>query len=270
VTVVGPSNVAQVTAGSRWACARRTNGTVTCWGGNTVGQLGIGATSSFGGPADVVGISDAVEIAAGHAHGGARRANGSVMCWGWNNQGQVGDGTTTNRTAPVMVAGINDAVGLALGVGHTCVLRAGGTVSCWGINNVGQLGDGTTRAHTAPAPVLGITDAIEIVSSFDYYTSYSAQTYADHVCIRRASGAVQCWGYNSNGQIGDGTTTNRLVPATVVGLSDATELAPGGRRHSCARRPDRSVVCWGLGTSGELGNGMNTSRTTPVTVTGLP
>ncbi len=270
VTVVGATNVVQITSGSLFACALRANGTVLCWGANGSGQLGAGSTSTTGGPSEVVGLTDAVEIASGHAHTCARRATGNVVCWGWNNVGQIGDATTTVRTAPVMVPTISDSVGLALGFAHTCVLRASGEVTCWGQNTYGQLGDGTTRARNTQAPVLGLTDAVEIVSTMDYFSSYTSLPYADRVCARRRSGTVVCWGYNGNGQVGDSTTTNRLTPTAVVGLSDVTELAPAGRRHTCARRVDGTVACWGYGVSGQLGNGMSVPRTAPVTVTGVP
>jgi len=94
-----------------------------------------------------------------------------------------------------------------------------------------------------------------------------------HSCARRAGGSVVCWGYNYSGELGDGTTTSRLTPVAVSGLSDAVELSAGGL-HSCARRAGGSVVCWGRNSEGELGDGTmgdgtTTRRLTPVAVSGL-
>jgi alpha-tubulin suppressor-like RCC1 family protein len=83
-----------------------------------------------------------------------------------------------------------------------------------------------------------------------------------HTCARLATGAVQCWGANSYGQIGDGTTTNRTTPVAVVGLSDAIYLALG-QSHSCAIRATGDVVCWGRNDRGQLGNGTATTALVP-------
>lgn len=211
-----------------------------------------------------------LQVALGADLACAIRPNGVVACWGYNAWGQLGDGATANRNLAVNVTGITNATEIAGEMGSSYALRADGTVSAWGLNTYGQLGDGTTRARNTQAPVLGLTDAVEIVSTMDYFSSYSSLPYADRVCARRRSGTVVCWGYNGNGQVGDSTTTNRLTPTAVVGLSDVTELAPAGRRHTCARCIDGTVACWGYGVSGQLGNGMSVPRTAPVTVTGVP
>lgn len=167
--------------------------------------------------------------------------NGSAKCWGQNDKGQLGDGTTTNRSTPVPVPGLTNVVDMSAGYDHTCALLSGGTVSCWGGNASGQLGDGTTTSRSIAAPVSGITSAVGISTGYD--TS----------CAVLAGGSVRCWGANWNGQLGDGTQGNtRLLPVTVVGLTDAVEVA-GGSDHVCALRASERVVCWGDGVQGQLG-----------------
>jgi alpha-tubulin suppressor-like RCC1 family protein len=90
-----------------------------------------------------------------------------------------------------------------------------------------------------------------------------------HTCARLSGNTARCWGQNDHGQLGDGTTTGRLLPVAPRGLSDVAELA-AGFYHSCARHEDGSIHCWGYNGSGQLGDGTLTDRSTPVGVRGLP
>lgn len=86
-----------------------------------------------------------------------------------------------------------------------------------------------------------------------------------HACARMVDGTVRCWGRNSEGQLGDGTTTSRAVPAPVLGLTNVAEIAAVGNR-TCARLTDATVSCWGSNWQGELGDGTTTSRSVPAPV----
>jgi alpha-tubulin suppressor-like RCC1 family protein len=89
------------------------------------------------------------------------------------------------------------------------------------------------------------------------------------VCVLLTNAAVKCWGNNGNGQLGDGTRTNRTRPVAVKGITHAVSIAIGGR-HSCALSSDGTVRCWGQNSSGQLGNGTTSARSlTPVVVKGL-
>lgn len=98
---------------------------------------------------------------------------------------------------------------------HTCTLTYSGGIKCWGNNNVGQLGDGTTTTHLSPVDVIGFSSGVTAIAA-DFY----------HTCALTSSGGIKCWGYNSYGQLGDGTTTTRLSPVDVIGLtSGVTAIA---------------------------------------------
>lgn len=90
-----------------------------------------------------------------------------------------------------------------------------------------------------------------------------------HGCVLTSAGGVQCWGGNGFGQLGDGTTSDRLVPVPVVGLASGVAAISVGYQHSCALMDDGSARCWGNNTLNQLGDGSDDNRSTPVTVSGL-
>ena len=149
----------------------------------------------------------AIAISAGMDFTCALTASGGVDCWGRNPDGQLGDGTTTNRLTPVPVVGLSGpATAIATGFQHTCALIAGGDVNCWGGNWAGQLGDNSTTNRWTPAPVVGLPGPATAISVGGY-----------HTCALVAGGDLHCWGANAVGQLGDGSTTDRLTPVPVVG-----------------------------------------------------
>jgi alpha-tubulin suppressor-like RCC1 family protein len=211
-------------------------------------------------PAATPTISAATAIAAGGEHTCALSRAGSVSCWGGNRAGQLGDGTTTDRWKPVAVARLGvRATALTAGWRHSCALTSAGGVKCWGHNGFGQLGDGSsTGIRSEPVDVSGLTGGVIAVAAG-----------GDHSCALTAAGGVKCWGQNSNGELGDGTTTDRSAPVDVAGLSrDVAAIAAGGG-HSCALSATGAVKCWGFNRLGQLGDGTTTDRTTPVAVFGL-
>ncbi len=282
--------IVEVAAGGFHTCARRSSGRVLCWGL----VVGDGTAENRLAPTAVVDLNDAVQIQAGREHTCARRRGGSVVCWGRNDYGQIGDGTCStrgtgcpagaNRVRPTPVAGLADAVEISAGGAHTCARRGDGHVVCWGSNFHGAIGDGTCSGFTllpefgpqpacsgtdrwSPTEVTGLTDAVEVAAG------------DAHTCARRATGEVLCWGRNfpngrvdgsdgTGGAVGDGTTTNRLVPTPVLGLTGAVQLTGGGT-HSCALRAGGDVLCWGGNNSGQLGDGTTTTRLVPTPVPAL-
>jgi alpha-tubulin suppressor-like RCC1 family protein len=256
--VIGLTDAVQLGTGNFYSCARRTPGTVACWGTNSQGMLGNGSGVGSALPVPVTGVTDATDLGAGVLHACVVHASGALSCWGYNGNGGLGDGSTTTRPTPVDVVGITDATQVAGGLTHTCARRATGTVSCWGSNGNGELGNGTTTQSTIPVDVVGITDAVDVRASI-------SGGGGDFTCALHATGVVSCWGYNGQGQLGDGTNTNRATPVDVVGLTGAVKLATGWR-HACAQTGTGSVQCWGWNQYGQLGDGTFTSRTTPVVI----
>jgi alpha-tubulin suppressor-like RCC1 family protein len=152
---------------------------------------------------DVSGLaSGVVSITTGSSHTCAVTTAGGVKCWGYNGYGQLGDGTITYRTTPVDVSGLTSGVAsIVAGSYHTCAVTIAGGMKCWGRNNYGQLGDGTTTNRTTPVDVSGLTSGIASAAAGSY-----------HSCAVTTAGGMKCWGWNGNGQLGDGTLTDRTAP----------------------------------------------------------
>lgn len=203
-----------------------------------------------------VPLTNVIDVAAGDAHACALKADGGVVCWGNNDFGQLGNGTTTSSPIGVPVNDLSDVSAIAAGSWHTCALTHAGSLFCWGENARGQLGDGTTTTRLTPAPVSGLG------------ASASALTAGGlHTCTITGTGAAKCWGDNSSGQLGDGTTTQRWMPAVVFGLgSNVGDISAGGF-HTCALLASNGrTYCWGRNNYGQLGDGTADNRLTPTDV----
>ena len=316
-------------AGYAHTCAILDDGSVSCWGYNSNGQLGDGTTTNRNTPTQTSSLGTdrtAIAITAGSDHTCAILDDGSVSCWGYNGYGRLGDGTTTNRNTPTQTSSLgtdrtawrniksiqvserdydNDGIlnifdqsyltcsigtyssflklgvctdasagyyvpdsrnhnsnKISTGTSHTCTILDDGSVSCWGDNSVGPIGDGTTTQRTTPTPTSSLgtgRTAAEISGS------------SDHTCVLVDHGSVSCWGDNSDGQLGDGTTTDRLTPTPTssLGFGRTAVAIATGQYHTCAILDDGSVSCWGRNDNGRLGDGTTTDRLTPTQTSSL-
>lgn len=125
---------------------------------------------------------------------------------------------------------------IAVGWSHSCARLADGSVWCWGSNKHGELGGGDQAtillARPTPMEVRGLSGVAELALG------------GGHTCARMLDGGVRCWGLNENGQLGDGTMTDRYAPAPVPDLAGVRRIA-AGRAESCAVLGDGSARCWG-------------------------
>ncbi len=262
VAVVGlSSGVTAIALGDRHTCAL-IGGAVQCWGDQTYGQLGNGVTSTTPAlvPVAVMGLpAGIVAITAGGYHTCAVTATGGVLCWGFNDEGQLGNNTTTNSAAPVPVMGLSSGVAaLSGGETHTCALTTGGGVQCWGAGVNGELGNNLSTNSSVPVNVTGLGSGVAAIA-----------TGENHTCALTTAGGVQCWGQNTFGELGNGTTTGSGLPVNVTGLSSGVVTMITGSYHTCAVTTAGAVKCWGDNSSGQLGNDTMTNSSLPVTVTGL-
>lgn len=263
------SGVAAITAGREHTCALMNSGAVSCWGHNDLGQLGDNSAPDIrvfrAKPTPVLGLSTGiVAITSGRSHNCALSLAGALSCWGDNSNGQLADGNAAIHPIPSPVAEISSgALGVSLGANlyygaHGCAVTSSNYAKCWGSNRLGKLGDGTTTDRFAPTSVVGMDgDVLAVAAGYD------------HTCALSKTGGVKCWGDNSVGQLGDGTTTDRLTPTAVPGLESGVAAISAGVAHNCALMQSGNVKCWGRNAYGELGDGTTIQRLTPVAVQGL-
>jgi len=248
--VAGLTNIGGVAAGVAHTCAFTIGGGAKCWGQNADGQLGGSPSLPVTSPRDVQGLSVVSAVAAGQSHSCAiadtmlvfcwgsstyDQANSSTptsisklgtgllpdsivttldsgcaleagvpYCWGRNNVGQLGLGHT-NNSIPAMPPAITNVAQLAAGDNHACARLQNTEVSCWGNNASGQIGDasdGNNRLAPTTVPGLSGVTAIGLGGA--------------HSCAVLSGGAIECWGANGAGQLGDGTGSDSNVPVAVT------------------------------------------------------
>src|SRR5207248_3215711 len=231
------------------------------------GVIGCGGDGTPTSPPGATGLAWAA-VSAGFEHTCGLTTAGVAYCWGQGYAGKLGDGSTSDRSSPVLVAGGVRFVSLSAGGHHTCAVTAAGAAYCRGYNVYGQLGVGTTTGpescptanpdvtvycSLAPAPVAGGI-AFAAVSAG-----------AEHSCGVTAAGAAYCWGSNRAGQLGDGTTTQRLTPVPVASSVRFTAVSAGSF-HTCGLTAAGDAYCWGGNGAGQLGDGTGTDSFVPVPV----
>ncbi|MDA0715066.1 MAG: putative Ig domain-containing protein [archaeon] len=273
-TLISDEQVGAVAGGDFHSCALLDNGSVACWGYNPNGELGNGnvthettphLTQTFG-----TGRT-ATAVTIGQFHSCALLDNGSVMCWGKNDEGQLGTGSTSTSptSTPTLVASFGTgrtAVAISAGHKHTCALLDNGSVSCWGNNQYGRLGNGNVTSQYSPVLTasLGSGRTATAIAAGDLGT-----------CAVLDNGSVACWGMNSQyGMIGNGTTgasdfTSIPVQTASLGAGRTAVDIVAGQMYYCALLDDGSVVCWGSGSYGNLGDGTATAQSSPTQTSSL-
>ncbi|MGO8669784.1 MAG: fibronectin type III domain-containing protein [Capsulimonadaceae bacterium] len=261
VQVQNLTNVSEIAGGAYHSLALQPGGVVWAWGENSTGQLGNGSTSNSDVSVQVsqsTGLTNATSIAAGGYHSLAIQQGGAVWAWGDNFWGELGNNSTTNSSVPVPVTGLTGITAIAGGGYHSLALQSDGSVWAWGFNAYGQVGLPALSPieSTVPVEIAGLTGITAIAGG------------GDHSLALRADGTVWAWGYNNDGQLGNGTTNSAYIPAAVSGLAGVNAIAAGAA-HSLALRSDGTVWAWGDNEYGQLGNGAMSNSPVPVQVTGL-
>ena len=190
-----------------------------------------------------------------------------IFATGYNHDGELGDGSNIDRSVPQPIGVGGDTspviVAIAAGYSHSLALTADGSVYSWGLNDYGQLGDGAVAMRTTPAPVkLADGTPLTHIIAISGGNSHSLALTAD--------GKVYAWGFNVNGQLGDGTTTQRDHPILIPNFTNVVAIAAGGY-HSLALTGNGKVYSWGYNSYGQLGSGAKdfNAHSAPAAVPGL-
>ena len=244
-----------VAGGLNYSVVLKADGTVATMGDNSLGQLGDGTSSSRRVPGDVPGLTGVTRIAAGTYHVLALKSDGTLVAWGYNAFGQIGDNSTTTRHAPVTI--MTNVTAIAAGQLFSMALKSDGTVWTWGRNFEGQLGINNTTQSNVPIQVT----TLPTIAAIDAGEAHG-------LAVTSVDGQVYTWGRNNAGQLGDNSTTTRLAPVLVSGLSNIVQVA-GGDAHSLARTSLGAVYGWGQNTYGQVGEGPGSNRLTPIQISAL-
>lgn len=251
-----------MSVGDAHTLALGSDGLVYAWGANTNGQIGDGSTTNRTAPVLVPTPSGVTftQVAAGRYGSYALASDGTAYGWGRNVSGQVGSGATGGNvltpTPVAMPAGVT-FVQIVGGQDQAAAIASNGSVYAWGSNYSGQLGNGTTIDSPVPSLVqmpVGVT-ATTISSGLGHLAAFGSD------------GQAYAWGFNLQGQLGDGSNLNRNTPTVVqppAGVVFAGIDASG--QSTYALTADGTAYSWGDNTSGQLGDGTTTSRTVPTAV----
>lgn len=252
VTSTARAGTALSAAGGEYeSLALSPRGNVWQWGQTPSGNV----TS----PAQIVGLPSAVAVAEGNNNSLALSGGGGVWGWGSNTYGQLCNGTTASSNTPTASVGAGSAniSGISSGSYHSLILSVTGTVYACGENNFGQLGDGTTT--NSPTPV-----AVDFPNG-TVITQVAGGGY-DSLALD-STGKVWAWGYNAQGQLGNGTTTNSSIPVPVsIPSSTTIKAISAGWDFGVALTSTQSLLAWGWNGEGEVGDGSGSQRLTPVAV----
>ncbi len=247
-----------VSTGDFHTCAINATG-LWCWGNNEYGQLGINNQDNQSSPAKVItDIGNWESVSAGGNHTCAILNNNeerSLWCWGSNQYGQCGQPDTSSNILLPLLA-LPDAQSVSAGGNHTCAIRSDQTLWCWGRNEYGQLGIENTQDQTAPTRVGG-----SIPPSFSFVSAGGS-----HTCATMPNYQLFCWGDNTSGKLGIGTSKNtpHISPEQLDGNSWTSVSA--GRASTCAIQANNSLYCWGSNEYGQLGLWDTENRNEPTLV----
>ncbi|HEX3047616.1 MAG TPA: carbohydrate binding domain-containing protein, partial [Bacillota bacterium] len=205
-------------------------------------------------------------VAAGAVHSLALKCDGTVWAWGYNGNGQFGDGTYQSSSTPVQVYGLTNVKRIAAGGGLSLALKTDGTVWAWGYNPYG-LGNGMTQSWYV-FQVPGLTDIQDIVVGDVNVGMGPSLTYNCCILALKKDGSVWSWGYNGEGELGDGTTVNKTTPVQVKNLTGVKAISTW-QAHTLALKNDGTVWAWGYNGYGELGTGNTSNSSIPVQVKGI-
>lgn len=270
----GSKAFVQIETAVGYTCAVMADGAGYCWGNDNSGELGNGSesgnqyTPSQVDTSTISGNKAFVQISGGGSHTCAVTADGLAYCWGLDSAGRVGDGGAAGSSfaSPVAVdmspiAADAAFVQVSAGLAHSCGTTSDGAAYCWGSDSNSALGNGLVLTSDQPSP--SPVDVTSIAGSTAFVEVYALRL---HTCGLTTDGVAHCWGSDSNGQLGNGSTAtedqespSQVDDSTMPRYASIVDIT-AGEAHACARTPEGEAYCWGSDSSSELGNGSTTGN----------
>jgi len=265
-TISGGTNWKQVSGGGDYTAAIKTDGTLWLWGWGEYGQLGDNTVTNKSSPVQTIsGGNNWKQVACGQRFTAAIKTDGTLWSWGPGTGGNLGNNSTLDRSSPVQtISGGNNWKQVACSNYYTAAIKTDGTLWLWGFGTSGQLGDNTVINRSSPVQTISGGTNWKQVSC-----GGSTGTNSTHTAAIKTDGSLWLWGNGSDGQLGDNTITNKSSPVQTISGGTNWKQVACGQNHTSAIKTDGSLWSWGKGTSGELGDNTEISKSSPVqTVSG--
>ncbi len=255
--VTGITGIKATASRDQFTLFLKNDSTVWAVGYNGFGQFGNGTIINSDVPVQIPDLSGVIEIAAGTYHSLFLKSDSTVWSCGRNFSGELGDGTKIQKNTPVKVTSLTEVIDIAAGDYHSMFLKSDSTVWSCGDNQNGCLGLGSAPMQIVlPTHVSSISGVTSIAGGFR------------HSLFIKQDSTVWASGLNTEGQLGDGTNTDKLTPAQITSLTGITGIA-AGQYHSLFLKGGGTVWSSGANLNGQLGDGTNLDKNSPVLVIGL-
>jgi len=258
-----PFIASQVVAGLNFTVAIREDGSLWAWGGNG-GRFGDGTNENSNVPIRIGTETNWASISAGSSHTVAVKTDSSLWAWGWNGHGQLGDGTggggnsdkSGDKNIPTRIGTETNWASVSACDRHTMAIKTDGSLWAWGENR-GNFGNGSTYEAVQDSNI-----PVQIGAETNWA---SVSAGSSHTMAIKTDGSLWAWGFNDDGQLGDGTEEYKYIP-TLIGTEIDWASVSAGSYHTMAIKTDGSLWAWGFNGSGQLGDGTIVGKNIPTRI----
>lgn len=245
-TISGGTNWVSMDAGDLTTAAIKSDGTLWSWGFGTNGALGNNSvTSDVSSPVQTIsGGTNWRQVSITESHTLATKTDGTLWTWGFGLNGELGNSSATSQSSPIQtISGGTNWRQASTGANFSAATKTDGTLWLWGSNSYGRLGINSTASQSSPVQTISGGTNWRIVS-----------LGRGHSTAIKTDGTLWLWGFNSFGQLGDGSSSFRSSPVQTISGGTNWKQSTGGRYHTAAIKIDGSLWLWGGQQAGSLGN----------------